>query len=121
MIKLFSVILILCAALALTACASAGPVPDPQPSASPEASAAEPERAAWAPDGPVTMIVAYKAGSGTDNTARVLTKFAEKYIGQTVEIENVDGGSGSDGYDRISEPAELLQLHREWAWRLHHR
>lgn len=102
MIKLFSVILILCAALALTACASAGPVPDPQPSASPEASAAEPERAAWAPDGPVTMIVAYKAGSGTDNTARVLTKFAEKYIGQTVEIENVDGGSGSDGWTQLA-------------------
>ena len=32
----------------------------------------------FAPDGPVTMIVAYKAGSGTDNTARVLAKYAEK-------------------------------------------
>ena len=31
----------------------------------------------FAPDGPVTMIVAYKAGSGTDNTARVLAKFRD--------------------------------------------
>ena len=31
----------------------------------------------WAPDGPVTMIVSYKAGSGTDNTARILAKYAE--------------------------------------------
>ena len=40
----------------------------------------------WAPDGPVTMIVSYKAGNGTDLTARILAQHAEKYIGQTVVI-----------------------------------
>ena len=40
----------------------------------------------FAPNGPVSMIVAYKAGSGTDNTARVLAKYAEKYVGQTIVI-----------------------------------
>ena len=39
------------------------------------------------PSGPVTMIVSYKAGSGTDNTARILAKYAEKYVGQTIVIE----------------------------------
>ena len=29
----------------------------------------------WTPEENVTMIVAYKAGSGTDNTARVLSQY----------------------------------------------
>lgn len=56
----------------------------------------------WAPDGPVTMIVSYKAGNGTDVTARVLAQYAEKYIGQTIVIENVDGGSGSIGWSQLA-------------------
>lgn len=99
--KLRFVALVLCAAFMLTAC-GAEPSPVSQPVASPQVPSAEPESAAWAPDGPVTMIVAYKVGSGTDNTARVLAKFAEKYIGQTIEIENIDGGSGSDGWSLLA-------------------
>ena len=109
--KLFSLALILCMALSLAACGGSGsgsssgsgtgPAEASQTPPS-EAPAAEPERGAWAPDGPVTMIVAYKVGSGTDNTARVLARYAEKYIGQSVEIENVDGGSGSDGWAQLA-------------------
>ena len=58
----------------------------------------------FAPNGPVSMIVAYKAGSGTDNTARVLAKYAEKYVGQTIVIENVEGGSGSIGWSQLNLP-----------------
>ena len=54
------------------------------------------------PTGPVTMIVAYKAGNGTDITARILAKYAEKYIGQTIVIDNQDGGSGSKGWSKLS-------------------
>ncbi len=57
----------------------------------------------WAPDGPVTMVVAYKAGNGTDVTARILAQYAEKYVGQTIVIENVDGGSGSIGWSQLAE------------------
>lgn len=57
----------------------------------------------WAPNGPVSVIVAYKAGNGTDNTARILAKYAEKYIGQTLVIDNVDGGSGSIGWSKLAE------------------
>ncbi|MBR4209167.1 MAG: tripartite tricarboxylate transporter substrate binding protein [Verrucomicrobia bacterium] len=57
----------------------------------------------FAPNGPVTMIVAYKAGNGTDNTARILAKYAEKYIGQTIVIDNVDGGSGSMGWSKLAD------------------
>ena len=57
----------------------------------------------FTPNGPVSMIVAYKAGSGTDNTARVLAKYAEKYVGQTIVIENVEGGSGSIGWSQLAD------------------
>ena len=100
--KFFLITLLLCMAFVLTACGGAEPSPVSGPDASAETPAEEPESAAWAPDGPVTMIVAYKVGSGTDNTARVLSKFAENYIGQTVEIENIDGGSGSDGWSALA-------------------
>ena len=55
------------------------------------------------PDGPVTIIVAYKAGSGTDNTARILAKYAEKYVGQTIVIDNAEGGSGSIGWSKLAD------------------
>ena len=63
----------------------------------------EPGAAGWTPSEPVNMIVAYKAGSGTDNTARVLSQFATKYIGQTVVIDNQEGGSGSIGWTALSQ------------------
>jgi tripartite-type tricarboxylate transporter receptor subunit TctC len=56
----------------------------------------------FAPNGPVTMIVAYKAGNGTDITARILAQYAEKYVGQTIVIENVEGGSGSIGWSQLA-------------------
>ena len=55
------------------------------------------------PDGPVSMIVAYKAGSGTDNTARILAKYAEKYVGQSIVIDNAEGGSGSIGWSKLAD------------------
>ena len=79
--------------------APAAPATNDAPAAAPEAPA---EAKAWAPDGPVTMIIPYKAGNGTDLTARVLAQYAEKYVGQTIVIENVDGGSGSIGWSQLA-------------------
>ncbi len=78
---------------------------EPQTEAPAEAPAEE--SAGWTPDGPVTMIVAYKAGNGTDVTARILAQYAEKYIGQTIVIENVDGGSGSIGWYTTADFAAI--------------
>ncbi len=58
---------------------------------------------AWSPSKNVTVIVAYKAGSGTDNTARVLSKFASDKIGRTIVIQNLEGGSGSIGWTALSQ------------------
>ena len=90
--KLFAIVLALCMVFSLAACG--GTASSTGGSASSDGE--------WAPDGPITMIVAYKAGSGTDNTARVLAKYAEKYLGQTIVIENVDGGSGSIGWSQLA-------------------
>lgn len=58
--------------------------------------------AGWTPEENVTMIVAYKAGSGTDNTARVLSQYATKYVGKTIVIDNQEGGSGSIGWTSLA-------------------
>ena len=105
--KYLALILALCMVFALCACGSNAPAPAASPAAdATDAPAAEestaPEATGWAPDGPVTMIVSYKAGNGTDVTARILAKYAEKYIGQTIVIENVDGGSGSLGWSQLA-------------------
>lgn len=57
---------------------------------------------AWTPRKNINVIVAYKAGSGTDNTARVLSKFATQTIGRTLVIQNQEGGSGSIGWTALS-------------------
>ncbi len=103
--KLFALLLALCMVFALCACGqAAAPAPAaPAAEAPAEAPAEEAAPEAWAPDGPVTMIIAYKAGNGTDITARILAQYAEKYVGQTIVIENVDGGSGSIGWSQLAE------------------
>lgn len=74
---------------------------EPTPEAPSEPGVQEPATG-WTPEENVTMIVAYKAGSGTDNTARVLSQYATEYIGKTVVIENLEGGSGSIGWTRLA-------------------
>lgn len=56
---------------------------------------------AWAPSGDVNVIVAYKAGSGTDTGARVLASQAEKNIGKTLVINNLPGADGKIGWTQL--------------------
>ncbi|HEU5068212.1 MAG TPA: tripartite tricarboxylate transporter substrate binding protein [Sphingomicrobium sp.] len=49
------------------------------------------------PDKPITMIVPWAAGGSTDQTARVLAKAAEQYLGQPIIIENKPGASTTLG------------------------
>ena len=58
---------------------------------------------AWAPRKNISVVVAYKAGSGTDNTARVLSKYATQTIGRTLVINNLEGGSGSIGWTKLAQ------------------
>ncbi|MBE6442687.1 MAG: tripartite tricarboxylate transporter substrate binding protein [Desulfovibrio desulfuricans] len=56
---------------------------------------------AWSPAGDVTVIVAYKAGSGTDTGARLLASKAEKHIGKTLVINNLPGADGKIGWTEL--------------------
>lgn len=56
---------------------------------------------AWQPSGDVTVIVAYKAGSGTDTGARLLASEAQKYVGKTLIINNLPGADGKIGWTRL--------------------
>ena len=57
--------------------------------------------AAWQPTGDVNVIVAYKAGSGTDTGARLLALDAEKYVGRTLIINNLPGADGKIGWTQL--------------------
>lgn len=59
--------------------------------------------AAWKPEKDVKVIVAYKAGSGTDTGARLLTNSAKKYVGQTLVIENKPGADGKIGWTELAK------------------
>jgi tripartite-type tricarboxylate transporter receptor subunit TctC len=57
------------------------------------------------PDKPVRFIVGFTAGSATDITARMFAqKFSEAW-GVPVTVENVPGGGGSVGGDRVAKAA----------------
>lgn len=60
--------------------------------------------AAW-PDRPITLIVPWGAGGGTDATARIIGSLLEKDLGQPVNVVNRTGGSGVVGHQAIAAAA----------------
>src|SRR5437762_6882417 len=60
--------------------------------------------AAW-PDRPITLIVPWGAGGGTDATARIIGSLLEKELGQPVTVVNRIGGSGVVGHQAIAAAA----------------
>ena len=68
---------------------------------------------AWAayPDRPITFIVPWGAGGGTDGTARYFAAMMEKELGQPVNVVNRTGGSGVVGHSAIAQaPADGYTL-----------
>jgi tripartite-type tricarboxylate transporter receptor subunit TctC len=54
------------------------------------------------PSRPMTLIVPWGAGGGTDATARILGSLLEKDLGQPVTVVNRTGGSGVVGHAAIA-------------------
>lgn len=54
------------------------------------------EKNKW-PQQPVTILVPFAAGGGTDAVARALANSTEKYLGQPIVIINKTGGGGAVG------------------------
>jgi tripartite-type tricarboxylate transporter receptor subunit TctC len=57
------------------------------------------------PDRPITMIVPWGAGGGTDAVARMIASLMEKDLGQPVNVVNRTGGSGVVGHSAIASAA----------------
>jgi len=60
-----------------------------------------PAMAAW-PERPVTLIVPWSAGGGTDATGRMIGSLLEKELGQPFNVVNRTGGSGVVGHSAIA-------------------
>jgi len=54
------------------------------------------------PDRPVTLIVPWGAGGGTDATGRMIASLLEKEMGQPFNVVNRTGGSGVVGHSAIA-------------------
>lgn len=66
--------------------------------------------AAW-PERPITLLVPWAAGGGTDATARIVGALMEKELGQPVNVVNRAGGNGVVGHHAISSaPADGYTL-----------
>ncbi len=57
------------------------------------------------PARPITLIVPWGAGGGTDATARIVGSLLEKELGQPVTVVNRTGGSGVVGHSAIASAA----------------
>jgi tripartite-type tricarboxylate transporter receptor subunit TctC len=55
------------------------------------------------PERPITLIVPWGAGGGTDATARIIGALMEKELKQPVSVVNRTGGSGVVGHDAIAK------------------
>jgi tripartite-type tricarboxylate transporter receptor subunit TctC len=54
------------------------------------------------PERPITMIVPWGAGGGTDATARIVSSLLERTLGQPINVVNRTGGSGVVGHQAIA-------------------
>jgi tripartite-type tricarboxylate transporter receptor subunit TctC len=81
------------------------------------------------PSRPITLIVPWGAGGGTDAVARMLAALMEKDLGQPVNVVNRTGGSGvvghqafataaPDGYTIGLMTAEITMMHHQGLTRI---
>jgi tripartite-type tricarboxylate transporter receptor subunit TctC len=57
------------------------------------------------PSRPITMIVPFAAGGGTDVSARIISEQMSRTIGQQIVIENIVGAGGTTGSTRAMRAA----------------
>ena len=61
------------------------------------------------PERPITLIVPWGAGGGTDATARIIGSLLEKELGQPVNVVNRTGGSGVVGHLAIAQGTPSIE------------
>lgn len=78
---------------------------------------------AWAqnyPNRPITLVVPWGAGGGTDAVARIIGALLEKDLGQPVNVVNRTGGNGVVGHSAIATAAPDGYVRHFRAVALHH-
>jgi tripartite-type tricarboxylate transporter receptor subunit TctC len=68
-------------------------------------SAVAPASAQSFPSRPITIVVPFAAGGGTDIAARIIAQKMTEMLGQNVIIENVAGAGGNVGTNRVAKAA----------------
>lgn len=58
---------------------------------------------AWKPDRPVTLVVPYSPGGGTDAQARAVATELQRIWGQAVIVENTPGADGAIGTRKVTD------------------
>jgi tripartite-type tricarboxylate transporter receptor subunit TctC len=59
-------------------------------------------QSAWRPEKSITLIVAFTAGGGTDIAARLIARFMERDLGQSVVVLNRPGAAGEIGFAELA-------------------
>ena len=62
-------------------------------------------RSSQYPSRPITMVVPWGAGGGTDSVARIMASLMERELGVPVNVLNRTGGSGVVGHQQIAAAA----------------
>src|SRR5881275_1157065 len=57
------------------------------------------------PSKPITMVVGFEPGGGTDTVARILAKTLSDNLGQQVVVENRAGAGGDIAVDYVAKAA----------------
>ncbi len=101
--KIIAMILLVTLAISAAGCA-----PKQETASAPAESSSSTSEAAEAvgsdfPNKPIEVVVAYKAGGGTDRGARVLAAEAEKHLEQPLVIINKPGADGELGFTELSK------------------
>jgi tripartite-type tricarboxylate transporter receptor subunit TctC len=76
-------------------------------------------RAQTYPSRPITMIVPFPAGGGTDTVGRIVAERMRVSLGQPIVIENVTGANGSIGTGRVARAAPDGYTLIEGVWNTH--
>jgi tripartite-type tricarboxylate transporter receptor subunit TctC len=59
------------------------------------------------PSRPITMIVPFAAGGGTDVAARIVGEHMARTLGQQIVIQNISGAGGTTGSTRGCAPMPM--------------
>ena len=57
------------------------------------------------PNRPITMVVGFAPGGGTDTAARIIAKAVSEHLGQPVQVDNRAGAGGNIAHDHVAKSA----------------